>query len=80
MVWDQVIGSALTGLAGVITAWAGLRATRRTQDDTDLRDCETDRLYAEDRLLLAQRHLFALERRIAAAGGEVPPRPELLRG
>lgn len=78
--WDQIIGAALTGLAGVITAVAGLMATRRRTDESDLAWCEEERLQAQDDLLLALRHLFDLERRLAAAGLDVPPRPDPLRG
>lgn len=78
--WDQIIGAALTGIAGVITATAGLMATRRRTDESDLAWCEEERLQAQDDLLAALRHVFDLERRMAAAGVDVPPRPEALRG
>lgn len=80
MVWDQIIGASLTGLAGVITAIAGLMATRRRTDEGDLAWCEEERLQAQDDLLLALRHVFLLERTLAAAGHDVPPRPDPLRG
>lgn len=78
--WDQIIGASLTGLAGVITAIAGLMATRRRTDEGDLAWCEEERLQAQDDLLLALRHVFDLERRLATLGHDVPPRPDALRG
>lgn len=79
VVWDQIIGAALTGIAGVITAVAGLMATRRRSDEGELAWCEEERLAAQDRLLIALRHVFLLERTLAATGGDVPPRPEALQ-
>lgn len=77
--WGDVIGPALTGLAGVITAIAGLRATRRQASGDELKWCEEDRAHDQAALLAALRHVWTLERALAAAGLSPPPRPEALR-
>lgn len=77
--WGEAIGPVLTGVAGVITAIAGLRATRRKANDDELRWCEEDRAHDQAALLAALRHVWTLERALAAAGFDPPPRPEALR-
>lgn len=83
--WDQIITSVLTGVAGVITAVAGLRALRvRTADEAKkaaeaaLAACEGREVTAVAFRRAALRHISVLERAWWQAGMSAPDRPDEL--
>lgn len=76
-------GPILLGVAGVLTALAGLFSARPRRISNQLLDCQEDRERCEqesealrEQVLIALRHIFRLEKALTMAGRKPPPRPE----
>lgn len=81
--WSQNLGPILLGVAGVITALAGLASAKPRRISGQLQDCqeelercEQDSEQYRGQVLIALRHIFRLEKAITMAGRKPPARPE----
>jgi hypothetical protein len=78
-VWINEIGPILVGLAGLLTAIKGLHNVgqdRPTSSPTELSECRDELEQAHDQTAAALRHIYRLERYMAAYGLYAPERPE----
>lgn len=73
-----VIASSLSGIAGLILAWSGLRRTRNTQLREDLQTCWEEHQRARSRFLGALVHIGRLEDLLAINRIRIPARPPSL--
>jgi len=82
-VWPEHLGPILLGVAGLITAIAGLLSARPRRISGQLLDCQEELQRCEqdsdsyrEQVLVALRHIFRLEKALIMAGKKPPARPE----
>jgi hypothetical protein len=76
--WGALVGTALTGISGLILAASGYRRTRDTQMREDLEGCYRESHIVRGRLHDALLHLGSVEDLLAMNGVKVPQRPPSL--
>jgi hypothetical protein len=76
--WGALVGTALTGISGLVLAVSGYRRTRDTQLREDLQQCYQESKANRGRLHDALYHLGTLEDLLAMNGVKVPQRPASL--
>lgn len=76
--WGALVGTALTGISGLILAASGYRRTRDTQLREDLETCYRESQTTRGRFHAALLHLATLEDLLAINGLKVPQRPTSL--
>lgn len=73
--WGALVGTALTGISGLILAASGYRRTRDTQLREDLEACYRESQTIRGRLHSALLHLGTVEDLLAMNRVKVPQRP-----
>lgn len=73
--WGALVGTALTGISGLILAASGYRRTRDTQLREDLQACYRQAQTVRTRLHSALLHLGTVEDLLAMNKVKVPARP-----
>jgi hypothetical protein len=76
--WGALVGTALTGISGLILAASGYRRTRDTQMREDLEGCYRESQTVRGQLHETLLHLGRVETLLAVNGIKVPTRPPSL--
>jgi hypothetical protein len=76
--WGALVGTALTGISGLVLAVSGYRRTRDTQLREELAQCYLEGVGSRRKLHDALYHLGGLETLLAMHGMKVPARPASL--
>lgn len=76
--WGALVGTALTGISGLVLAVSGYRRTRDAQTREDLEGCYREQQAVRGRLHDALWHLGRVEDLLAMNRIKVPQRPPSL--
>ncbi len=78
LISPELIGSAFTGLTGLLAALAAFTATRSRRVQEDRKAVRKQARLLQRKLIAALDHMFDLETLLAQRGIPVPTRPEIL--